>query len=413
MHLSKAEQPARLNALEADPRQRGRVTKRDWKFFKRYDDFRSVSEYALRRTGTAEAPWTVVEATDQRYQTLTVTHTLLEALRQRLAAGKPAPAAAPLPESPPAPPVNIINWLNLSLALDEKEYKRRLLKYQGKLGLLVRRLFAEKRSMILVFEGPDAAGKGGTIRRLNEAMDARVYQVIATSAPTDEERAHPYLWRFWRQLPALGRVTIYDRSWYGRVLVERIEGFCAPAEWQRAYTEINAFEDQLTEFGIILLKFWLAISPDEQMRRFRDRETTPYKQYKLTEEDWRNRAKWEAYETAACDMIEKTSSELAPWVLVEANSKEWAASRCSKRSSGVSKQPSGYEAATKTAAVNAWTRGCRPGMQAGVAWIGSCRLASKTRRSAPRHSQGWVVLTASAGSSCFVPWPALPTCLAA
>src|SRR5262245_21599234 len=178
--------------------------------------------------------------------------------------------------------------------------------------------------MLLVFEGPDAAGKGGSIRRLTQAMDARLYQVISVAAPTDEERAHPYLWRFWRHLPRMGRVTIYDRSWYGRVLVERVEGFCRTADWQRAYGEINAFEKQLTDFGVILIKFWLTISPEEQLARFKDRQTTPYKQYKITEEDWRNRNKWDFYEAAACDMIEKTSVETAPWVLVEANNKEWA-----------------------------------------------------------------------------------------
>jgi len=155
-------------------------------------------------------------------------------------------------------------------------------------------------------------------------MDARDYRVISVAAPTDEERAHPYLWRFWRQVPRRGRVAIYDRSWYGRVLVERVEGFAAPADWQRAYEEINAFEEQLTESGIIVGKFWLALTPDEQLRRFRDRQTTPYKQYKLTAEDWRNRDRWDAYEAAACTMIEKTSTEAAPWVLVEADNKQWA-----------------------------------------------------------------------------------------
>ncbi|MCY3018428.1 MAG: polyphosphate:AMP phosphotransferase, partial [Planctomycetota bacterium] len=184
-----------------------------------------------------------------------------------------------------------------------------------------RQLYEKKRSLLIVFEGPDAAGKGGAIRRLTAAMDARNYQVISIAAPTEEERARPYLWRFWRQLPRLGRVTIFDRSWYGRVLVERIEGFCSTPDWQRAYAEINAFEEQLTRFGIAVVKFWLATTPEEQLRRFKDRETTPYKQYKLTEEDWRNREKWGAYEAAACDMIEKTSSALAPWVLVEADDK--------------------------------------------------------------------------------------------
>src|SRR5262249_37530485 len=173
----------------------------------------------------------------------------------------------------------------------------------------------KKRYLVLVFEGPDAAGRGGAIRRLPAAMDARDYTVTAIAAPTDEERARPYLWRFWREIPRRGRVAIYDRSWYGRVLVERIEGFCNPEDWQRAYHEINDFEAQLDSSGIIVLKFWLAITPEEQLHRFQERETTPYKQYKLTEEDWRNRAKWDAYQIAACDMIEKTSTTSAPWIL--------------------------------------------------------------------------------------------------
>ena len=218
----------------------------------------------------------------------------------------------------------MINRLDLSLALETGPYKTELVQAQGELGLLSRRLRKHQRSLILVFEGPDAAGKGGAIRRLTVAMDARDYQVISVAAPTDEERAHPYLWRFWRHLPHQGQVTIYDRSWYGRVLVERVEGFARPDQWQRAYEEINEFEEQLTDFGIIVLKFWLAISPDEQLRRFQDRQVTAHKQYKLTEEDWRNRDRWDSYEAAACEMIEKTGTEAAPWVLVEANNKEWA-----------------------------------------------------------------------------------------
>lgn len=324
LHLSRSAQKARLKELEADPRQSWRVTKRDWKYFKRYESFRAASEHAIRRTSIAEAPWTLIEATDPRYRNLTVAQTLLNALQERLkqAALPQPPLPGPSMLQPPA--VNIINRLDMSLAVSEEKYQDKLLEYQGQLSVLTRRLAKRQRSLILVFEGADAAGKGGTIRRLTEAMDARFYQVMPVAAPTDEERAHPYLWRFWRQLPRLGRVTLYDRSWYGRVLVERVEGLCRPEDWQRAYTEINAFEEQLTEFGILVLKFWLAITPDEQLRRFQDREITPYKQYKLTAEDWRNRGRWDAYQAAACDMIEKTSTTEAPWVLVEANNKEYA-----------------------------------------------------------------------------------------
>jgi polyphosphate:AMP phosphotransferase len=324
LHLSKAVQKARLKKLESSPKTAWRVTKRDWKFFKRYDDFRRVSEMALRKTGIGRAPWHIVEGTDPRHRTLTVTRTILKSLRERLDAERAAPQRSR--QRPPLPKPakrNIINQLDPTLFLDRNEYDKKLLRYQRRLALLTRRLYDEKRSLILVFEGPDAAGKGGAIRRLTGCMDARTYQVISIAAPTDEERAHPYLWRFWRPLPRLGRVTIYDRSWYGRVLVERVEGFAAPADWKRAYAEINAMEEQLAESGIVLIKFWLAIGPDEQLSRFKSRQITPYKQYKITEEDWRNREKWDAYEAAACDMIEKTSTSCAPWVPVEGNDKLW------------------------------------------------------------------------------------------
>jgi len=325
LHLSREGQAERLKDLEADPRQRWRVLKRDWKLFRRYDAYRSAGEHVLRRTGTGESPWEIVEGTDRRFCHLTVARSLLDALRGRLdriKAEPPAPATEP--DRPVPPAVNVINSLDLGQALDPSEYKKRLAAAQAGLGRLSHKLRKKGRSLILVFEGPDAAGKGGAIRRLTAAMDARDYQVISISAPTDEERAHPYLWRFWRQLPPPGRVAIFDRSWYGRVLVERVEGFARPEQWQRAFGEIDDFEAQLAESGAIVLKFWLAITPAEQLRRFEVRQATPYKQYKLTPEDWRNRDRWDAYEAAACEMIEKTGSETAPWVLVEANNKEWA-----------------------------------------------------------------------------------------
>lgn len=324
LHLSRKAQKRRLEALERDPLQKWRVRPIDWKYFKRYDRFREISETAIRRTSTGAAPWHIIAAADENFRNLSVARALLQALTDRLAAASHAAAPKPQPDRPKPPAASIIRALDLSRRADGKGYDERLLRCQGQFNRLTRRLHDEGRQLILVFEGPDAAGKGGTIRRLTQAMDARNYQVISIAAPTDEERARPYLWRFWRHLPRQGRVTIYDRSWYGRVLVERLEGFCFRADWQRAYTEINAFEEELTDFGIIVVKFWLAISPEEQLRRFEDRQVTPYKQYKITEEDWRNRAKWNAYEAAAVDMIERTSTTRAPWVLVEAEDKPWA-----------------------------------------------------------------------------------------
>ena len=185
-------------------------------------------------------------------------------------------------------------------------------------------LRSAKRSLVLVFEGNDAAGKGGAIRRVTSALDARKYSTVAIAAPTEEERAQPYLWRFWRHLPRRNHIAIFDRSWYGRVLVERVESFAAEADWMRAYGEINDFEQQLVEHGSVVAKFWLSITKEEQLRRFKAREKTAFKQFKITDEDWRNRKKWDDYEVAVCDMIDRTSTEVAPWTLVEANDKRYA-----------------------------------------------------------------------------------------
>ena len=323
MHLSKDAQKKRLKLLEKDPKTRWRVTPRDWKHFELYDTFRQVSERALRATSTAASPWIVVEASDWRYQRLTVGKLLLEKLRARL--DNPAP---PLP--PPAPqPVasldemNVLRALNLTRTLEKKDYEEELLDLQGRLNLLTRHKNFKKHSVVLVFEGVDAAGKGGGIRRITQALDARTYHIQPVAAPTEEERAQPYLWRFWRHLPRRGKVMIFDRSWYGRVLVERVEGFCAEADWQRAYSEINDFEDQIVRSQTLLLKFWLSISQEEQLRRFEERQVTPFKRFKITDEDWRNRDKWPQYERAICDMIDRTSTEIAPWTLIESEDKRY------------------------------------------------------------------------------------------
>jgi polyphosphate kinase 2 (PPK2 family) len=196
-----------------------------------------------------------------------------------------------------------------------------LAKAQARIAELTRDKRMQERSLVLVFEGMDAAGKGSTIRRLTRAMDARFYRVIPIAAPTDEERAQPYLWRFWRHIPGHGKAVIFDRSWYGRVLVERVEGFCSDEAWMRAYHEINDFEEQLADAGAIVAKFWMAVTPQEQLRRFKEREKIAYKRFKITDEDWRNRKKWPQYERAICDMIERTSTEMGPWNLIAANDK--------------------------------------------------------------------------------------------
>jgi len=325
-HLSKVAQRKRLKALQSDPETRWRVTGRDWEFFKQYDRFYKISEETLRETSGADAPWIAVEGADPRYRYLTVGTTLLEAMRKRLDA--PADSRPPVSRSAPiVRPIDrrdVLNQLDLSRTLTDREYKTELLTWQGRLNRLSRDAKFPQLSVTAAFEGMDAAGKGSTIRRVTGGLDARFYHVIPVAAPTDEERAQPYLWRFWRHLPRKGRVTIYDRTWFGRVLVERIEGFCTEADWMRAYGEINDFEEQLARANTVLCKFWMQISKDEQLRRFRERERMRFKRFKITDEDWRNRKKWDLYQSAAADMIEHTSTDIAPWTLVESNDKKFA-----------------------------------------------------------------------------------------
>jgi len=323
-HLSKEAQRKRLKSLEKDPKTRWRVTGLDWKRFKLYDKFRKVSEHALRATSTAEAPWIVVEGTDPHYRNLTTGKTLLAVLRKQLKhPAQAAPVNAP-PLQAPIDSLNVFDKLNMAQKLAKKKFDDELEKYQGKLNLLTRDERFRNMSVIALFEGSDAGGKGGAIRRITGALDARHYHIIPVAAPTEEERAQPYLWRFWRHIPRTGRVTIFDRSWYGRVLVERVEKFCSETDWMRAYSEINDFEEQLVKNNTVLVKFWLAITKEEQLRRFKEREKTGFKRFKITEEDWRNRKKWNEYETAVCDMVDRTSTEIAPWMLVEANDKNFA-----------------------------------------------------------------------------------------
>jgi polyphosphate:AMP phosphotransferase len=324
MHLTKKAQRKRFEKLESRRATAWRVTREDWENHERYDEFRQVSERVLRDTSTAEAPWYVVEATDARYRDLSVARTLLDAIEQRLERGK---RATPVRGAPPAAPAidarNVIEELDLSRSISDAQYERQLPKLQGRLNAVARRKRFGDIAAIILFEGPDAAGKGGAIRRVTRALDARQYHVVPIAAPTEEERAQPYLWRFWRRVPRRGHLTIFDRSWYGRVLVERVEGFAAEADWMRAYREIVDFEESLSRFGIVVVKFWLAIAKEEQLARFRVREHVPFKRFKITREDWRNRGKWDAYERAVCDMVDRTSTDLAPWHLVEANDKKW------------------------------------------------------------------------------------------
>ena len=277
----------------------------------------------MRRTSTANAPWIVVEGANPEYRSITVAQTLLDAMRKRTKApaSRPAPAVVAAPIARTVDKANVLAEMDLTQKIAKAKFARKIEKLQRRLALATRNPKFANRNVVCVFEGMDAAGKGGAIRRVTAALDARLYQTVPVAAPTDEERAQPYLWRFWRHVPRKGKFTIYDRSWYGRVLVERVEGFCSEPDWMRAYSEINDFEEQLARNGAIVAKFWLQISKEEQLRRFKEREKTRFKQFKITEEDWRNRGKWDAYQEAAADMIERTSTNLAPWTLIGANDK--------------------------------------------------------------------------------------------
>lgn len=323
-HLTKDAQKARLKELERDPKTAWRVTKWSWDRLKTFDKLQDVAGHVLRLTNTPWAPWIVVEGADDRYRSLTVGKVMLDSITQKL-------AGTSKEATPVAPPVrhsidgrDVLSELDMSPRLSMKAYETELPRWQGRLSELLRHPRFQKRSLICVFEGVDAAGKGSAVRRVTAAMDARQYRIVPVAAPTEEERAQPYLWRFWRHIPRRGRVTIFDRSWYGRVLVERVEGYCTEADWLRAYSEINDFEHELVAAGAIVVKFWLQITADEQLKRFEERERVEFKRFKITPEDWRNRERWDDYHAAVCDMVDRTSTGNAPWTLVEANDKSYA-----------------------------------------------------------------------------------------
>ena len=322
MHLGRDQQKARLEDLSKDPEQSYKVSEHDWRNHERYEDFVSAAERIVTRTNRSHAPWTIVEGADANYRHLRVGEVIAAELERHLENHAQAPAAPH--ENGIVAGSTVFSSLDLSKTMSSSSYQKGLAKRQSALGVLGRRAVDAGQSTVLVFEGPDASGKGGAIRRLVWSLDARAYRVHQFAAPTEEERAHHYLWRFWRRLPRAGHVAIFDRSWYGRVLVERAEGLASEAEWRRAYSEINDFEHQIVDRGILLLKFWLHISKDEQLRRFEARKKSRYKHWKLTDEDWRNRELWDTYLALGQDVMQYTSTGDAPWVLVEANNKQYA-----------------------------------------------------------------------------------------
>lgn len=327
-HLPEKEQAKRIKERRKDPESHWRMAPETVRYANHYKDFVRVGAQVLRETDTGDAPWYLIEATDPRYRDLTIGRTLLRAMQARLDAPPQAETlhtshAPVLPDAPEAR-VTVLDHVDLGRRLEQDEYREAMEHWQAEVNRLTWKAFRARRPCVALFEGWDAAGKGGAIRRLIQSMDARLYTVVPIAAPTDEERAHHYLWRFWRHVPRDGYCTLFDRSWYGRVLVERVEGFATPVEWARAYHEINDFEAQLAQHGIVITKFWLHIDKEEQIQRFKAREQTPYKQHKITDDDWRNRDRWDDYKAAVNEMVVRTSTEYAPWEIVPANDKRLA-----------------------------------------------------------------------------------------
>ena len=333
LHLSKKEQKRRFRECEKNPRLSWKVGEGEWRRYRRYKRLARLADEVMERTETARTPWTVVAATDRRYRRVKVLETVCQTVRKALAdrSGRteateevPAVSAAEAPDPAPPESPNLLDRVDPNRSLTRQEYDAQLKPYQEQLRDLEFECYIHRLGVVIVFEGWDAAGKGGTIRRVTRRLDPRGYTVVPVAAPTGEEATHHYLWRFWKHIPKAGHLGIFDRSWYGRVLVERVEGFCTDAAWRRAYREINEFERSLANAGWVVVKLWLHISPEEQLRRFEQRRADHNKSYKLTDEDWRNRRKWDLYRQAVVDMLRHTSTPHAPWTIVESNCKYYA-----------------------------------------------------------------------------------------
>lgn len=374
LQVSKKEQKRRLADIESDRYERWRLKQPGQTRPRNYRRCLEATEEMLALTSTANAPWNLIEAEDRYFRRIKVLEKVIASLRHALAgrgmplrvifdeafelpanavsqlsgesaadseppagaggdrelgqdqawASEPTPAGAAGTAMGPFSTPGLLDRVDLSKKLERKDYEQQLSRQQNRLRELELECYHQRVPVVVVYEGWDAAGKGGNIKRLTQELDPRGYEVIPIAAPDETEKAHHYLWRFWRQLPKAGHIAIFDRSWYGRVLVERVEGFAGETEWRRAYQEINEFERHLAGSGAVLVKFWLHLSPEEQLRRFQERERVPHKRHKITAEDWRNRGRWNAYRTAVVEMIERTSTSYAPWTIVEAEDKLWA-----------------------------------------------------------------------------------------
>ena len=326
LYIDKEEQKRRFKKLDSSKETAWRVTKEDWDRNKDFDRYLRMNEEMLEKTDTDYAPWVIIEAVDKDYAALKIVSAVMDRLEAELEGRKAAKAAESRPEVKARERFKngVLSGIDLSKSLTEEEYGAQVKKLQKRLSELHSELYRLRIPVVIGFEGWDAGGKGGAIKRLTSNLDPRGYRVNPTAAPNDIEKVHHYLWRFWNSVPKAGHIAIFDRTWYGRVMVERIEGFCTEAEWKRAYQEINEMESHMANAGAVVLKFWLHIDKDEQERRFKERQANPSKQWKITDEDWRNREKWDQYEEAVNEMLVRTSTTYAPWIVVEGNDKRYA-----------------------------------------------------------------------------------------
>ena len=322
-HISKKEQESRIEALLSEKDTAWRVSEGDLWQNRHYDKCLEAFDRYLDDTNTPSAPWYIVDSKSKKFAELQVMETLCMGIETAL---HNESLAVPLLQNA-FPLIKMPKLRDVPLegkTLDEEKYKKELKELQQKLGQLHNRLYRKRVPVIIAYEGWDAAGKGGNIKRLTGALDPRGFEVHPIASPEPHEKARHYLWRFWTRLPKDGHIAIFDRTWSGRVMVERLEGFCSENDWQRAYYEMNEFEQELHNWGAVILKFWVQIDKDTQLARFTERQNTPSKQWKITDEDWRNREKWDLYEQAVDEMLQKTSTTYAPWHILESVDKKYA-----------------------------------------------------------------------------------------
>lgn len=320
--ISQKEQKKRIDALKEDKNTKWRVSANDDWQNKHYDKCKKVFDRYLNDTNAPADPWYIIDAKNKKWAELQVLEIIVSGIDTAL---KNTSLAVPLLQNVfPLEKIPKLNEIPLDKELTEEEYRKELKELQTRLSELHNKIYRKKIPVIIAYEGWDAAGKGGNIKRITEALDPRGFEVHPIASPEPHEKARHYLWRFWNRLPKTGHIAIFDRTWYGRVMVERLEGFCNENEWQRAYNEINEFEKELADWGAVIIKFWVQIDKDTQLARFTDRQNTPEKQWKITDEDWRNREKWDLYEDAVNEMLKKTNTSYAPWHVLESNDKKYA-----------------------------------------------------------------------------------------